>query len=66
MCLKTPSSPPIREQPNRDTGAAASSEQRRRISSQQSTYGNIFSSVLGDSSYNTNTNSQKAVAALGA
>lgn len=68
MCLKTkaPATPTVQAAPTRDTVAASTVEARRRNTEQRSTYGNIFTSVLGDSSYGTNVQSQRpTVAAIG-
>lgn len=71
MCLgvKTPKpqpAPVVQPAPQRDTVQAAAIDQRRRASNQQGVYGNIFTSVLGDPTYNTNASRPAAVAALGA
>lgn len=70
MCLKSPKAPtppPVQNPPNRDTVASATQDARRRSAAQQSTYGQIFTSVLGDSNYGANVQSQRPqVAALGA
>lgn len=69
MCLKQkapPLPPPVAQAPSRDTVAASTQDARRRTSEQRSTYGNIFTSVLGDSSYGSNVQSQRpTVASIG-
>lgn len=69
MCLKTktPEVPKVQAPPNRDTVASQTQEARRRSAGQQSTYGSIFTSVLGDSNYGSSVQSQRpAVASFGA
>ena len=71
MCLKSPKAPPaapvvpVQPAASSDTVAAAQEKQRRQIRKQPSTYGSVFTSVLGDSSYGSNVISGN-VAALGA
>lgn len=70
MCLKSPKAPaapvvPVQPAASSDTVAAAQEKQRRQIRKQPSTYGSVFTSVLGDSSYGSNV-SGGTVAALGA
>lgn len=58
--------PIVQPQPQRrDVEAQASVSERRRMQNQRGVYGNIFTSVLGDPSYGTSTQSS-GVAALGA
>lgn len=56
MCFKTktPEMPAPRPSPSRDEAAQSAAQTRRALGSQRSTYGNIFTSVLGDSSYGQN------------
>ena len=68
MCFKSAKAPPptpVQPAPSTDTTAAAQADQRRRLRDQPSTYGSIFTSVLGDAGYGSNVNSS-SVAALGA
>lgn len=69
MCFKSskaPAAPPVQPAPSTDTTAGAQADQRRRLRDQASTYGSIFTSVLGDAGYGKNVNSSGGVAALGA
>lgn len=69
MCLKpkVPKPEPVQAPPNRDTVASSTQDARRRSSEQRSTYGNVFTSVLGDSNYGSNVVSQRpGLAAFGA
>lgn len=71
MCLgSTPKAPPqpvVQAAPSRDTVASAAVQERKRLQNQQGAYGNIFTSVLGDPTYNTSVQRPSAgVAALGA
>ena len=69
MCFKTakaPPAPPVQPAPNTDTTAAAQADQRRRLKTQPSTYGSIFTSVLGDAGYGGNVGGGPNVAAIGA
>ncbi len=69
MCFKTakaPAATPVQPAPSTDTTAAAQADQRRRLKSQPSTYGSIFTSVLGDAGYGSNVGGGSNVAALGA
>lgn len=67
MCFKvnTPKAPEPTPAPKREDTVGATNDQRRLLASRQGTYGNIFTSVLGDSTYGQNTQRQQ-VAALGA
>ncbi|MFA7602553.1 MAG: hypothetical protein WCY29_06050 [Novosphingobium sp.] len=67
MCFKqkTPELPKPTPAPDRGDATAAAQTTRRRLADQQSTYGNIFTSVLGDSNYGQQARRQQ-VAALGA
>lgn len=69
MCFKTakaPAAPPVQPAPSTDTTAASQADQRRRLRTQPSTYGSIFTSVLGDANYGTSGRGGTNVAALGA
>jgi len=69
MCLKTktPDAPKVQAPPNRDTVASDTQDARRRAAAQPSTYGSVFTSVLGDSNYGSSVRSQRpAVASFGA
>lgn len=69
MCLKTntPKPPPVQSPPNRDTVASSTQDARRRSADQRSTFGNIFTSALGDSNYGTSVRSQRpTLASFGA
>lgn len=69
MCfsMKAPNAPRVAPAPDRANAQGDVAAARRRSSEQQSTYGNIFTSVLGDSSYGTNVQSQRpTVATMGA
>lgn len=72
MCFgskpKTPKTPVVQPPPSRDEAATAATTERRRTRQQQGVYGNVFTSVLGDPSYNTNVQrpANQAVATLGA
>lgn len=63
---KVPAAVPVQPAPSTDTTAAATADQRRRLRAQPSTYGSIFTSVLGDTNYGSNVGSTAPVAALGA
>lgn len=72
MCFKSAKAPaapevptPVQPETSSDTVAAEQAKQRRQIRRQPSTYGSIFTSVLGDSSYGSNVSGGN-VAALGA
>ena len=67
MCFKTktPAQPNPVPAPDRGDATTAANSTRRALADQQSTYGNIFTSVLGDSNYGQNARQQQ-VAALGA
>ena len=68
MCfkMKPPATPKVTPAPDRQDASSAVADARKRASAQPSTYGNIFTSVLGDSSYGTNVQSQRpAVATMG-
>lgn len=62
MCFKTkkPDIPPPQPAPAADEQGAAVADERRRVRTQRSTYGNVFTSALGDVNYGAN------VAKLGA
>jgi hypothetical protein len=75
MCFgaKTPAPPKVQAAPTVDDTAAATADTRRRVREQQSTYGSIFTSVLGDPNYGSNAGrvsaappSSNAVAVIGA
>lgn len=74
MCLgvkapkveKAPPPPVVQPAPSRDKVQTAAVDERRRARNQQGVYGNIFTSVLGDPTYNTNAARPSTVAALGA
>lgn len=68
MCFKpkVPDIKPVEPAPDRASAANAASAARQKAGEQTSTYGNIFTSVLGDSSYGKNVKPQNATAALGA
>ena len=67
MCFKqkTPDLPTPAPAPDRGNATQEASNTRRALANQQSTYGNIFTSVLGDSNYGQQARRQQ-VAALGA
>lgn len=67
MCfkVKTPQAPAPKPAPDRGDATQSAQRTRRALSDQQSVYGNIFTSVLGDSSYGQQVRRQQA-AALGA
>lgn len=54
MCFKTPKPPAVQTPPRRDETASAVADTRRRTREQQGVYGNIFTSVLGDTGYGQN------------
>lgn len=66
MCFKQkePKMPDPLPAPDRGDATQSAQNQRRALAEQQSTYGNIFTSVLGDSNYGQNARRQQ-VAALG-
>lgn len=66
MCFKAkePKMPNPIPAPDRGNATQSAQNTRRALAEQQSTYGNIFTSVLGDSSYGQNARRQQ-VAALG-
>lgn len=66
--MKTSAPAPIvQPQPRRsDVEAQTTVDTRRRLQGQRGVYGNIFTSVLGDSSYGTSTQRAGGVAAYGA
>ncbi len=70
MCFSAKTPPPPKPAPApaaSDTAAAATQETRRRIREQPSTYGSIFTSVLGDPGYGTSSRAQSGnVAVIGA
>jgi hypothetical protein len=69
MCFsaKTPAMPKQQSAPTSDDTAAAQADTRRRLREQPSTYGSIFTSVLGDPGYGTNTRQPAGnVAVIGA
>jgi uncharacterized protein YcfJ len=73
MCLGSKPKPKpvkaavVQPAPTRDEAAEVASTERRRVRDQQGVYGNIFTSVLGDSNYGSNVRaSNTTVAALGA
>lgn len=69
MCLGKPkvvTPPPPQPAPTRDDAATAGAAERRRVRDQQGVYGNIFTSVLGDSNYNRNVRANSTVASIGA
>lgn len=56
----------VQPAPSRDEVATATTDERRRNREQSGVYGNIFTSVLGDPTYNTNVKSNTAaVASIG-
>lgn len=70
MCLGSKPKPqavaPIPRAPSRDTAAEAATSERRRLRTSQGVYGNVFTSVLGDPTYNSSATRQNQVASLGA
>lgn len=58
MCfsVKTPEAPEIKAPPKREDAANnAQQDARRRAADQQGVFGNIFTSLLGDSGFGSNT-----------
>jgi hypothetical protein len=72
MCFgskpKPVKAPVVQPAPSRDEVAEAAGQERRRVRQQQGVYGNVFTSVLGDPTYNSNVQrpANQAVASLGA
>ncbi len=71
MCFgskpKPQPAPIVQPAPRRDEAQEAATSERRRLRTQQGVYGNIFTSVLGDPTYNSSAGRQTtATAALGA
>lgn len=68
MCFKTksPAIPPVRAAPSTDDTKSAVVSQRKRIGDQQGLYGNIFTTLLGDSNYGKNTPGRPQLASVGA
>lgn len=68
MCFgskpKPVKAPVVQPPPTRDEAAEAANTERRRVRDQQGVYGNIFTSVLGDSNYGSNVRSGSGVASL--
>lgn len=62
MCFKTPKVPAVQPAPTRNDVQQDVTNQRKRLSTQQGVFGNIFTSALGDSSYGKNANN---IATLG-
>lgn len=57
--------PVVQPAPRRDEVQSAAVDQRKKAQEQRGVYGSIFTSVLGDPSYNTNVRAPTAVASLG-
>lgn len=66
MCFKVkePKMPAPLPAPDRGDATKSAQSARRRLDEQQGVYGNIFTSVLGDSTYGQSARRQQ-VAALG-
>lgn len=63
--VEAPPAPVVQPAPRRDEVQSAAVDQRKKASQQKGVYGSIFTSVLGDPSYNTNVRAPAAVATLG-
>lgn len=55
MCFKTPKAPAVAAAPDRGSAQAEVTKVRKATAEQAGGYGNIFTSALGDSTYNANT-----------
>jgi len=63
MCFKAPKAPAVAPAPQRADVQGDVTAQRLKLKDQQGTFGNIFTSALGDSNY---AKSAQKVATLGA
>jgi len=55
MCFKTPKAPAVAAAPDRGNVQAEVNKVRRATADQSGAYGNIFTSALGDSTYDSST-----------
>ena len=67
MCFKSsaPKAPPVVAAPNSDDTQSAVVKERKKLGSAQGVYGNIFTSVLGDSTYGSNATGRPQLATTG-